>query len=222
MKKLLIAAVVALSPMAANAAQIVLAPANVYATTGDYNGTFSADNIFDQQTGAIDENAQDGSYWLNPDNGNVNAAISIDLGSKYRLSSFDLFNTHNAQYNDRGTGNFSIVASNSASFTTFTTIASGTLNPEQQGTPLSAQTFTSLNTGAYRYLQFRPTSVATAPDGVHQSPCCGTNPAEHVFGLNELRVSGVGAVPEPANWALMIGGFGLIGAASRRRRLAVA
>ncbi|GAO38180.1 hypothetical protein SCH01S_09_00270 [Sphingomonas changbaiensis NBRC 104936] len=29
------------------------------------------------------------------------------------------------------------------------------------------------------------------------------------------------AVPEPATWALMIGGFGLIGAAARRRRTAV-
>lgn len=29
------------------------------------------------------------------------------------------------------------------------------------------------------------------------------------------------AVPEPATWALMIGGFGLVGAASRRRRTAV-
>ncbi len=31
-----------------------------------------------------------------------------------------------------------------------------------------------------------------------------------------------GGVPEPASWALLIGGFGLIGAAMRRRRIAVA
>jgi hypothetical protein len=33
---------------------------------------------------------------------------------------------------------------------------------------------------------------------------------------------GIGGVPEPAAWTLMIGGFGLVGAALRRRRFAVA
>ncbi len=31
-----------------------------------------------------------------------------------------------------------------------------------------------------------------------------------------------GAIPEPATWAMMIAGFGLVGAAARRRRMAVA
>ena len=38
------------------------------------------------------------------------------------------------------------------------------------------------------------------------------------FGLDAISVT---AVPEPATWAMMIGGFGLIGAASRRRRSSV-
>lgn len=33
-----------------------------------------------------------------------------------------------------------------------------------------------------------------------------------------LIVSQVGGVPEPATWAMMIGGFGLVGSAARRRR----
>jgi len=39
-----------------------------------------------------------------------------------------------------------------------------------------------------------------------------------------LDISGVGAagaVPEPATWALMIGGFGMVGFTARRRRIAV-
>lgn len=46
------------------------------------------------------------------------------------------------------------------------------------------------------------------------------------WGLRSIRVEGIepgaGAVPEPATWAMFIGGFGLVGAALRhRRRVAV-
>ena len=37
-------------------------------------------------------------------------------------------------------------------------------------------------------------------------------------GLSEVRFDGT-AVPEPATWAMMIGGFGMVGAALRRRRV---
>jgi hypothetical protein len=40
--------------------------------------------------------------------------------------------------------------------------------------------------------------------------------------LPASSVTTFGAVPEPASWALMIGGFGMAGAALRRRRTAVA
>ena len=38
--------------------------------------------------------------------------------------------------------------------------------------------------------------------------------------LDDITISSVASVPEPASWALMIGGFGLTGAALRRRRAA--
>ncbi len=34
-----------------------------------------------------------------------------------------------------------------------------------------------------------------------------------------VDIPGAGGVPEPATWAMLLGGFGLVGAASRRRRL---
>ena len=40
---------------------------------------------------------------------------------------------------------------------------------------------------------------------------------ESVAGVTITATDAAGAVPEPATWAMMIGGFGMIGAASRRR-----
>ena len=43
------------------------------------------------------------------------------------------------------------------------------------------------------------------------------------FGAGEIRGQlALAAVPEPASWALMIGGFGLVGASLRRQRAVVA
>lgn len=39
---------------------------------------------------------------------------------------------------------------------------------------------------------------------------------------NTVNLSGVAAVPEPASWAMMLGGFGMLGGALRRRRTTVA
>lgn len=36
--------------------------------------------------------------------------------------------------------------------------------------------------------------------------------------IRQIRIDGVGVVPEPAAWAMMITGFGLVGSAMRRRR----
>ena len=46
--------------------------------------------------------------------------------------------------------------------------------------------------------------------------------ADNDSGLDNVRITGEqGAVPEPASWALMLGGFGLVGAAMRSRKAAV-
>jgi hypothetical protein len=51
----------------------------------------------------------------------------------------------------------------------------------------------------------------------------GLNPDDFTLTLGDGAVGGgAGGVPEPASWALMIAGFGLTGAALRRRRAALA
>lgn len=47
--------------------------------------------------------------------------------------------------------------------------------------------------------------------------------APTAFRIDDLRgtADAVNAVPEPANWTLLIAGFGLLGAAGRRRKLAI-
>jgi len=206
---------------AASANQIILSPSDVIGSSGSYDGgptsnMFAPGSIFDQQTGPVSDVFDANTYWLNPDNGPTNAFITIDLGATYSLTSADLFNTHNTIYGDRGTGDFTIIAGNSVTGSPgsevlsgpTTVLFSGTLTAAPVSDPIAAQSFSALSGAGFRYLEFLPTSVATA-----NGPCCGAN----VYGLNELRVFDA-AVPEPATWALMLVGFGGLGAALRRRR----
>jgi len=197
----------------ANAGLITLDTSNVIGSTSPYDNRFLAEYILDNQSGVITETNQsandaDGGYWLNPNNGIADAWVTIDLGKGYVIDFIELFNTHNAQYFDRGTGDFRILASNSVTQGNLTgnisTLLDSTLLAEAgaQAGPLTAQSFSVTDTNVFRYLQFRADSVA-----VGGKACCGTN----VYGLNEIRVS---AVPEPTTLAIF--GLALIGLASRR------
>ncbi len=82
----------------------------------------------------------------------------------------------------------------------------------------SVLTLTNVAPFAYRVYSgtFTATSTATDLRFTFQN-----DPG--IFRLDAVSVnliSGAGAVPEPAAWAMMIGGFGLAGAALRRRRKA--
>ena len=172
--------------------------------------------------GTITEPAQDGSYWLNSDNGPANAYIVIDLGAGFHLASFDLFNTHNANFGDRGTGNFTIEASNSIAPGSRRQLGLGLerynrnarvwhsigSEPLPLNGPLVAQTFLSSDPGTYRYIRFSPHTVAS-----FNPPCCGAN----VYGLNELRAfDAPDTVPEPATMALFGVGLAVLGLLRKR------
>ena len=175
--------------------QIPLTPASVIGNYGLYtlSGTYTAGAIFDAQTGAITEEIYGLNHWLNSDNGPVDAYITVDLGGQYKLAAFDLFNSSNGFYGDRGTGNFTLLGSNSVADDgangktlagTIITVASGTLAAAAPSVERVAQHFAATNAAPVRYLQFRPQSVgAVSPFGPSS------------YGLNELRVFGA-AVPE--------------------------
>ncbi len=90
--------------------------------------------------------------------------------------------------------------------------AAGVIGEPSSGASLSFQFSNYSNVG--------PTFTAYANNNINFNNYA--NPSQNFgFGccnINYQLLSGTAAVPEPAAWSLMIGGFGLAGAALRRRR----
>ncbi len=80
----------------------------------------------------------------------------------------------------------------------------GILDPTFAGCELG--TITSLDLAAFDAMGWNLYYDVLTPNGI----------AKKFTSANALN--GIGAVPEPATWALMIGGFGLVGVQARRRR----
>ena len=176
--------------------------------------TFSVtDGVFanpDNNVGTITEVYGTG-YWLG-----VQAATTgyfvLDLGSAYNIGSFELFNTGNAQFQDRGTGNFIISGSNSIvnvgingmDLVAPVQIVAGSLTPQFAAPFLTPDFFTASNSGPYRYLRFDALSIGAIGS-------FGFNGV----GLNEMRVFGA-AIPEPST-CIVLGAIGGIGYLLRRK-----
>lgn len=209
--------VAAVGPVAA--VQLVLSPGNVVGSSGAFGANFLANNILDEQAGTATDVST--NYWLNPDNtGSAPVYITVDLGAAYTLDFLQLFNTHNGPWLDRGTGNFTIVGANAVTDLgggnlrvsgATTTLVAGTLLGLSGGNP-PAVTFDVTDPGAYRYLSFQPTSVASSI----------VPPSATAYGLNEMRVF-ITAVPEPATWMTWLTGLAMVGGwAARKSRRAAA
>jgi hypothetical protein len=143
-----------------------------------YNvGDFTALNVTDGSTSDI----YGTNYWLGSD-GVLNEYFILDLGSAIPISLVSLRNTHNAQWNDRGTENFEIWASNeidvSNELVSPQLILSGSLSNVNGLYPIPADVFTEANgltLTTARYLKF----IALTANNV------GNN-----VGLNEIEVYG--------------------------------
>jgi hypothetical protein len=187
----------------------------IYGTPNVTDGQNAADPF--NNSGTITEPGQDGSYWLGPGYTNTGYFV-LDLEASYSIGQIELFNTRNGPYEDRGTGNFSISASNLIQLGPPNTgfdllggvqIASGTLTAQtyspggfngQGNTLLIPDTATASIPGPFRYIRFDALSIgATNRFGV------GLNGV----GLNEIRIFEGTLVGTPEPGVVVV--FGLVG-----------
>ena len=135
--------------------------------------TFPASNITD---GRFDDTGSpsDWSFWLTP-NGSLGSA-TIDLGGQYTISQFQLQDTHNRGFNDRGTNAFDIsVSADGLSFSPVVSDSFGTW-PKL---PIVTESGFAPVTG--QYVKFNIDSYYGSSGG-----------------LNELQVYGIPAAPSAA------------------------
>ncbi len=181
-------------------------------STGFYNQgteTFPASNITD---GTFGDTGTPGnwSFWLTP-NGQLGAA-TIDLGSQYAISSFQLQDTHNRAYYDRGTNAFDISVSTDG--VNFTPVVSDAFS-QSAWQNLSIVTENSFAPVTGEFVKFNIDSTYGSGIGSSGPGASG--------GLNELQVFGApAAVPEASTTVsfgllLMLGLAGMAVAKKRKQ-----
>ncbi len=127
--------------------------------------------------------------------------LTFDLGSIYALSDTVIWNYGGGCCGtERNVNSFTIsFSTDDITYTSFGTFALTNSTTD----PFGADTISL--TGNARYVRFNVLSNQGDPD---------------YTGLSEVQFNGqtAGAIPESATWTMMIAGFGLVGAAARRRR----
>lgn len=199
------------------AAPLSLLPADVIGSSTPLSAQFNASQVLDAQTGSISEPTQSG-YWLGDASLNP-AYFVVDLGARFQINQIELFNTHNAFFNDRGTGNFTVSAGNAVvdlgggnfdlSGATSLLVSNTLSAVNNLNDPILSQTFGVADTASYRYIRFDALSVAA------------TTPINsRAFGLNEIRFDAT-PVPEGSHVLLAaVAGMAIFGFARSRRWLA--
>lgn len=191
------------SVLIAGLAAVSLADTNValgksiIASSGYYDAgseVFETPNIVDGKTDDTGT-GYDWSFWLTPQGQNTGYA-TIDLGGSYSLSSFELQDTHNRGYYDRGTQGYHIdLSTDNVTYTTFVT-----------------DTFTSTE---WRDLLWKTNTLATPVTARYIKFVIDSGYGGSSAGINEIRAMGQ-PVPEPTSLTAL--GLGALGLLKRRRK----
>jgi len=133
-------------------------------------GAFSADRVVDGSTNDVHSS----NYWLGEDAVPTQFFV-LDLGQDYEITEIHLRNTHNQQWNDRGTINFTITAATSVDGSNLLvspqTILSSSLSNVANQDPIIADEFTSANgltETTARYLRFDSLTATNNNAGLNE------------------------------------------------------
>jgi len=154
--------------------------------------------------------AQDGHYYAMIQDVSVLAQIFVASATgQYQLSWADAGrgNAYPGVFGDQG---YNVVIASGPTLTTQQTVYSGATTTGQRWEDHSSTTFNLVAGQAYM--------LAFMGNSGHDNSAYIDNVRLTFSGGNQIDV---GAVPEPASWGLMVGGFGLVGGAMRRRKAAV-
>ena len=205
-----IVASVALVLAAAPSTAALIAPVKVTASdTFSFFGQYKPENLVDGS--GLTAGLHDGNFanmWQT--NLGVNqASLVFEFDRKYAVDDVAIWNYNfgnPAEFQStilRGVKDFRLSASEDG--VTYTTVLEARL-AMGTGQPLAAQSFDTAGATA-RFVRLE--ILNNYGQGTYAE-------RDWNSGLSEVQFSGA-AVPEPASWALMIAGFGLAGAALRRR-----
>jgi hypothetical protein len=170
-------------------------------------GGFPADRVTDESIADNHVATGRASYWLGRE-ACLNEYFIIDLQGVYDLDEIVLVNSHNEQFNDRGTGEFVIYGSQTVDGANelvgevvvlsaeLASVAGTAVIPEEGF-------FIDPSVPPVRYLKFQALTILSSA-------------ANSGAGLNELQAYGT-IIPEPSSWALAAIGAVVGGLVVRRR-----
>lgn len=210
MRTIIIPALLAATAFATPTAAATITPVAVTATnTFPFWGQYRPERLIDGSGLSGDLHNDDFNGMWMTDQSVQQASLTFDLGAVHQLTGASIWNYNWGNPNEigstiiRGVRDFTIDLSlDGIAFTNVLSdrLAMGT------GQPLAAQTF-ALD-GDARYVRINV---------LNNYGFDRERPQDIASGLSEVRFS---AVPEPATWAMMLAGFGMVGGALRRRRVA--